>query len=167
MAESVPSTITKNLYELLEVDKNASEAEIKSNYRKLALQFHPDRNRGKPGAEDHFKKLATAYTILSDPNQRRLYDVSSKDGTNADVFQGLQPIDVNEMNGLGRMLGYEPSHLTEIKTHMYHIYHILSIEHFARRLAFLYQRKSVRTSSLQPEVRQRIGCRIYNIYVCG
>ncbi|KAF0683147.1 Aste57867_24835 [Aphanomyces stellatus] len=98
--------ITEDLYTLLEVERTASEAEIKASYRKLALKFHPDRNRGTPGAEEHFKKLATAYSVLSDPNQRRFYDISCKDGGNsAAAFQGMQPIDVNEMNAFGRMLG--------------------------------------------------------------
>ncbi|EQC41230.1 hypothetical protein SDRG_01205 [Saprolegnia diclina VS20] len=100
--------ISEDLYELLEVERSASEAEIRSSYRKLALKYHPDRNHGTPGAEEHFKKLATAYAVLSDAKQRRVYDVSSKDGTPdaaLAAFQGLQPIDVNEMNSLGRMLG--------------------------------------------------------------
>ncbi|OQR85035.1 hypothetical protein ACHHYP_12433 [Achlya hypogyna] len=95
-------TITENLYELLEVDKTASEAEIKASYRKLALKYHPDRNHGTPGAEEHFKKITTAYAVLSDANQRRSYDISSKEGNPETVVQG---IDVNEMNGLGRVFG--------------------------------------------------------------
>ncbi|RQM21260.1 hypothetical protein B5M09_003724 [Aphanomyces astaci] len=101
------STVSDDLYVLLEVERTASEAEIKASYRKLALKFHPDRNRGVPGAAEHFKKLATAYAVLSDPNQRRFYDLSCKDGSGGSVagLHGMQPIDVNEMNGFGRMLG--------------------------------------------------------------
>ncbi|KAG9409447.1 hypothetical protein AC1031_019708 [Aphanomyces cochlioides] len=105
--DATAPAITEDLYVLLEVERTASEAEIKASYRKLALKYHPDRNRGTPGAEERFKKLAQAYAILSDPNQRRFYDLSSKDGNNGGsaAFQAMQPIDVNEMNGFGRMLG--------------------------------------------------------------
>ncbi|ETV90652.1 hypothetical protein H310_14609 [Aphanomyces invadans] len=101
------SAISEDLYVLLEVERTSSEAEIKASYRRLALKYHPDRNRGVPGAEERFKKLATAYAVLSDPNQRRFYDLSCKDGSGGSVasLHSMQPIDVNEMNGLGRMLG--------------------------------------------------------------
>ncbi|XP_037960355.1 dnaJ homolog subfamily A member 2 [Teleopsis dalmanni] len=61
----------KDLYEVLGVDKNANEAEIKKNYRKLAKEFHPDKN---PDAGDKFKEISFAYEILSDPEKRKTYD---------------------------------------------------------------------------------------------
>jgi len=108
MAEKAADiAVEEDFYVLLGVEKSASESEIKSSYRKLALKFHPDRNRGKPGAEEHFKKLATAYSVLSDPNKRRHYDLSCKDGGNGqmEVFKDFEPVDVNEMGGFGRMMG--------------------------------------------------------------
>ncbi len=67
-------------YELLEVSKDASAAEIKKAYRKKALQFHPDKNQGNPNAEKQFKGISEAYEVLSDENKRRLYDRYGKEG---------------------------------------------------------------------------------------
>jgi len=63
----------RDLYVELEVPKTASEADIKKAYRKLALKFHPDKNK-EPGAEDRFKAVSAAYEILSDPQKRSQYD---------------------------------------------------------------------------------------------
>ena len=61
-------------YEILGVPRTASEQEIKSAYRKLALKYHPDRNPGDHEAEDRFKEAAEAYGVLGDPDKRRRYD---------------------------------------------------------------------------------------------
>lgn len=63
-------------YITLGVSRNASAAEIKSAYRKKALEFHPDRNPGNPVAEEMFKKASDAYEILSDPERRSRYDLT-------------------------------------------------------------------------------------------
>ncbi|MDQ1263364.1 MAG: curved DNA-binding protein [Campylobacterota bacterium] len=63
----------KSLYETLEISENASEAEIKKAYRKLARQYHPDINKEK-GAEDKFKEINAAYEILSDKKKKAQYD---------------------------------------------------------------------------------------------
>lgn len=63
-----------SLYEILEVNKTASEDEIKKSYKKLAIKYHPDKNKGSKEAEAKFKELANAYEILSDAKKRHDYD---------------------------------------------------------------------------------------------
>lgn len=64
----------KDYYSVLGVTKSASEAEIKKAYRKLALQYHPDRNKGDKAAEEKFKEVTKAYEVLSDSQKRQAYD---------------------------------------------------------------------------------------------
>jgi molecular chaperone DnaJ len=61
-------------YELLQVERTASDGEIKSAYRKLAMQYHPDRNPNNPEAEEKFKACSEAYSVLSDAEKRAAYD---------------------------------------------------------------------------------------------
>jgi molecular chaperone DnaJ len=75
------ATTTKNLYSVLGVAKNASQDEIKKAYRKLARQYHPDRNPGDDAAEERFKEVQGAYDVLSDADKRKRYDTfGSADG---------------------------------------------------------------------------------------
>merc|ERR1719334_174742 len=64
----------KNYYEILGLGKDASEAELKKSYRKLALAFHPDKNKA-PGASEAFKAIGNAYAVLSDTEKKRQYDL--------------------------------------------------------------------------------------------
>jgi molecular chaperone DnaJ len=64
----------RDYYEILGVHRNASDTEIKKAYRKLALQFHPDKNAGDKEAEERFKEISEAYSVLSDPQKRVTYD---------------------------------------------------------------------------------------------
>lgn len=66
--------MNKNYYDILGVDKNASEKDIKTKYRKLAVKYHPDKNKGNKEAEEKFKEISEAYETLSDQNKRKLYD---------------------------------------------------------------------------------------------
>ncbi|MCZ8321779.1 MAG: molecular chaperone DnaJ [Novosphingobium sp.] len=66
--------VEADYYELLEVERSADEATIKSSYRKLAMRFHPDRNPGDAEAEAKFKAISAAYACLSDPQKRAAYD---------------------------------------------------------------------------------------------
>ena len=84
----------RDYYEVLGVQKNASEAEIKSQYRKLALKFHPDRNKS-PDASEHFKEISEAYAILSDGEKRKIYDQYGHAGVDGrysteDIFRGAR-----------------------------------------------------------------------------
>ncbi|MFB5598263.1 MAG: DnaJ C-terminal domain-containing protein, partial [Nitrosopumilaceae archaeon] len=81
----------RDYYEVLGVSKTASENEIKSQYRKLALKFHPDRNKSNEAAE-HFKEISEAYAVLSDSEKRKIYDQYGHAGVDGrysteDIFQ--------------------------------------------------------------------------------
>ena len=82
----------RDYYEVLGVPKNSTADEIKSQYRKLALKFHPDRNKS-PDASEHFKEISEAYAILSDPEKRKVYDNYGHAGVDGrysteDIFRG-------------------------------------------------------------------------------
>lgn len=79
----------RDYYEVLGVSRNASEKEIKTAYRKLALQYHPDRNPGDKEAEDKFKEAAEAYEVLHDPQKRSIYDQYGHQGLEGSGFSGF------------------------------------------------------------------------------
>src|SRR5437763_6131931 len=64
----------RDYYEVLGLSRQATTEEIKKSYRKLAIQFHPDKNPGDKHSEEKFKELNEAYEVLSDPQKRQLYD---------------------------------------------------------------------------------------------
>ncbi|NOR51094.1 MAG: DnaJ domain-containing protein [Gammaproteobacteria bacterium] len=86
------ATEQRDYYEVLGVARDADQKAIKSAFRKLALKYHPDRNK-KPGAEEHFKEIAEAYAILSDPKKRAPYDARGfagvADFSAEDLFGGI------------------------------------------------------------------------------
>ena len=71
-------------YEVLGVKPDASAEEIRTVYRKLAKQYHPDLNPGKPAAEERFKAVSAAYDLLSDPEKRGRYDRGEIDESGAE-----------------------------------------------------------------------------------
>ena len=85
--------VKRDYYELLNVDRNATEAEIKKAYRQLALKYHPDRNREDPDAEEKFKEASEAYEVLSDPQRRSLYDAYGHRGLEGAGFRGFTDVD--------------------------------------------------------------------------
>jgi len=78
----------RDYYEVLGVPKNAGKGDIKNAYRKLALQYHPDRNKSQ-GAEERFKEISEAYAVLSDDDKRKRYDTYGHVGTE-EVFRGSE-----------------------------------------------------------------------------
>lgn len=93
----------KDYYEVLGLQKGAGEDDIKKAFRKLALQYHPDRNKGNKEAEEKFKEINEAYQVLSDPQKKAQYDqfgtsdFNGQGGFNGD-FGGF---DFSEMGGFG------------------------------------------------------------------
>jgi len=75
----------KDYYDILGVKKDATQEEIKQAFRKLALKYHPDRNK-EPGAEEKFKEIQEAYSVLSDPEKREKYDKWGFEGPNLQDF---------------------------------------------------------------------------------
>lgn len=71
--------MNKDYYKILQINKNADDEEIKKSYRRLALKYHPDKNKDKE-AEERFKEIAVAYEILSDKDKREVYDRYGNDG---------------------------------------------------------------------------------------
>jgi molecular chaperone DnaJ len=100
----------RDYYEVLGVSRDATEVEIKSAYRKLALQYHPDRNPGDHAAEERFKECAEAYSVLADGDKRHLYDRyghaglggAATGGFDPNVFTGFEDI----LGGLGDIFGF-------------------------------------------------------------
>ena len=64
----------RDYYEILNVERTATDTEIKAAYRKIAIKYHPDRNPGNKEAEEKFKEAAEAYDVLRDPQKRQQYD---------------------------------------------------------------------------------------------
>src|SRR5439155_1660312 len=79
------------LYDMLGVKKGASADEIKKAYRKLASQYHPDKNPGDTSAEERFKEVQNAYDVLSDPDERKQYDTFGADGRRPGRGPGSEP----------------------------------------------------------------------------
>ncbi len=97
----------RDLYEVLGVPRNASEQEVKSAYRKLALQFHPDRNPGDKGAEEKFKEAAEAYSVLGDADKRRRYDTYGHAGISSPGTAGFDPTVFSDFGDiLGDLFGF-------------------------------------------------------------
>lgn len=100
----------RDYYEILGISRNASEAEIKSAYRKLALQYHPDKNPDNPEAEAKFKEAAEAYAVLSNADKRARYDRFGHEGVRggggAGGFDGFPNVeDIFSAFGFGDIFG--------------------------------------------------------------
>ncbi|EDO40501.1 predicted protein [Nematostella vectensis] len=79
--------MAKDYYQILGVPRNASDKQIKKAFRKMAVKYHPDKNKGKD-AEEKFREVAEAYEVLSDENKRRQYDQFGEEGLKNNGFGG-------------------------------------------------------------------------------
>src|SRR5215469_5550370 len=108
--ETLPSNVKRDYYEVLGVQRGASDQEIKSAYRKLALTYHPDRNPNNPDAEEKFKECSEAYAVLCDADKRAAYDrfghagVNGGGGFDAAGFSDLSDI-FSEFFNMGDIFG--------------------------------------------------------------
>src|SRR6476469_7904352 len=99
-----------DFYNTLGVPRNASDGDIKTAYRKLAMAHHPDRNNGSKEAEEKFKAITEAYDVLRDPNKRALYDRYGEAGLRGGAG-GFHHVDLSEalnifMRDLGGLGGF-------------------------------------------------------------
>jgi len=83
-------TAKRDYYEILGLNRNATDQGIKAAYRKLALKYHPDRNPGSKEAEESFKEAAEAYEVLRDPQKRNIYDQYGHEGLQGTGFSGFR-----------------------------------------------------------------------------
>lgn len=102
----------RDYYEILGVGRDGDDGQVKSAYRKLALQYHPDRNPDNPDAEERFKEAAEAYSVLSDPQKRAAYDRYGHVGVQNAAAQGFDPNTFSDFSdilgdffGLGDLFG--------------------------------------------------------------
>jgi curved DNA-binding protein len=100
----------KDYYKILGLNKSASADEIKKAYRKLAMQYHPDRNKGDKAAESKFKEISEAYAVLSDAEKRKQYDMFGSDGfqqrySQEDIFSSFDFSDIFREFGFGNLGG--------------------------------------------------------------
>ena len=80
----------RDYYEILGVNRNATDDELKASYRVLAKKYHPDRNPGDKPAEESFKEAAEAYEVLRDPQKREIYDQYGHKGLEGSGFSGYR-----------------------------------------------------------------------------
>ena len=99
----------EDLYEILGVPRNASQADIKKAYRQLVKQYHPDAHPGDKYIEEKFKKINAAYTVLNDPDKRARYDqfgTTGPGGAGGNPFGGMGGVDLGDIFGdLGDIFG--------------------------------------------------------------
>ena len=97
----------RDYYEVLGVQKNASDDEIKKAYRKLAIKYHPDKNPGDKAAEEKFKEVSEAHEVLSDKQKRARYDQFGHAGVNGGAAGGGNPFQGGNFNFNGQNFNFD------------------------------------------------------------
>ncbi|MBV9075817.1 MAG: molecular chaperone DnaJ [Acidobacteria bacterium] len=98
----MPTNVKRDYYEVLGVSRTCTDQELKSSYRKLAMQYHPDRNPGNKDAEEKFKEASEAYSVLSDENKRAQYDRFGHQAVGGAGFGGF---DASSFQDLSEIFG--------------------------------------------------------------
>ena len=130
----------KDYYEILGIDHSASKEEIKKVYRKLALQYHPDKNKDK-SAEEKFKEISEAYAVLYDDEKRKMYDQHGHAGidqryTSEDIFRGA------DFGDIFRGMGFDFNDIFE--------------QFFSRRNGFTQRPRAQRGSDIRYDIEIRL-----------
>ena len=114
----------KDYYKILEVDKSASPEDIKKAYRKLAMKYHPDRNKDNKAAEAKFKEISEAYAVLSDPEKKKQYDMFGAEGfqqrySQDDIFSNFDFSNIFKEFGFGNAGGWKRTGGSGIFNHIF------------------------------------------------
>ncbi len=114
----------KDYYKILGVKKSARAEGIKKAYRKLAMQYHPDRNKGDKAAEAKFKEISEAYAVLSDSEKRKQYDMFGSEGfqqrySQEDIFSSFDFSDIFREFGFGNIGGRKRGRGSSIFNHIF------------------------------------------------
>ena len=99
----MPTTMKEDYYQILGIERTASEVEIKSAFRRQAMKYHPDRNPGNKEAEEQFKKVNEAFSVLSDPQKKQVYDQYGHEGLNG--AGGFGGFNANGFEGINDIFG--------------------------------------------------------------
>jgi len=99
----MPTTMKEDYYQILGIERTASEVEIKSAFRRQAMKYHPDRNPGNKDAEEQFKKVNEAFSVLSDPQKKQVYDQYGHEGLNG--AGGFGGFNANGFGDIGDIFG--------------------------------------------------------------
>ena len=92
----------RDYYEVLGVNRDAAEEDLKKAYRRLAMKWHPDRNPENPRAEEHFKEAKEAYEVLCDAQKRSAYDRHARQNSAADISRFFGPSSRSTLSSIGR-----------------------------------------------------------------
>jgi DnaJ family protein A protein 2 len=139
------SSSAKSYYDILNIELNANPNQIKKAYHKLAVKYHPDKNQGNKEAEEKFKEISDAYSILSDPKTKDTYDRFGKEGLNGhgsgqgppgfnpnDIFSQMFGQRHSQGRGRGRSQTVEPIQIGQVLT-MEEIYSGKKVTHTVKR----------------------------------